>query len=372
MFSEFDRLAMTRALTHAARGLYTTNPNPRVGCVIARDERIISEGWHERAGGPHAEIVALRAATEPVQGTTVYVTLEPCSHHGRTPPCVNALIEARVGRVIFAVQDPNPKVSGQGADALSRAGIGVESGLMESEASELNVGFMKRMRTGMPWVRIKLAMSLDGRTALADGTSQWITGEAARADVQCWRARSSAIMTGVGTALGDDPRLNVRLPDFNGPQPLRVVLDSRLRTPPESKMFADGRAGGDVLLFSEAGAEARDGLDSRRTALIERGARIEEVRARDGYLDLPAVARRLGELEANEVLVEAGPTLAGHLLADKLADELLLYVAPKLLGPRGRPLLDVPEPRSLQEALGFTSLEAQRVGDDLRMLLRPK
>lgn len=372
MFSEFDRLAMSRALALAARGLNSTHPNPRVGCVIAREERIISEGWHERAGGPHAEIVALRAAAEPVHGATVYVTLEPCSHHGRTPPCVNALIEARVGRVVFAVQDPNPRVSGSGADALLRAGIAVESGLMQSEASELNVGFMKRMRTGLPWVRIKLGMSLDGRTALSDGTSQWITGEAARADVQQWRARSSAVMTGVGTAMADNPSLNVRLADFNGPQPLRVILDSRLRTPAGAKLFSAGTPGGEVLLFTAAGPGESEGLEARRAALIQRGARIQEVAANGGYLDLAAVARTLGELEVNEVLVEAGPTLAGRLLADRLADELLLYVAPKVLGPRGRPLLDVPEPGSLQDALGFALLEARPVGDDLRMLMRPK
>lgn len=238
MFTEFDRLAMTRALALAERGLETTHPNPRVGCVLAKGDRIIGEGWHERAGEPHAEIMALRSAKEPVAGATAYVTLEPCSHHGRTPPCANALIEARIARVVFAVQDPNPRVSGQGADALLRAGITVEAGLLQSEATELNIGFMKRMKEGLPWVRVKLAMSLDGRTALANGASQWITGEPARADVQRWRARCSAVMTGVGTVLADDPLLNVRLQGFKGRQPLRVVLDARLRSPPGAKMFA--------------------------------------------------------------------------------------------------------------------------------------
>src|SRR5712671_6559666 len=240
MFSEFDRLAMTRALALAERGLETTHPNPRVGCVIAKGDRIIAEGWHERAGEAHAEVAALRAAKEPVAGATAYVTLEPCSHHGRTPPCVNALIEARIARVVFAVQDPNPRVSGQGADALLRAGIAVEAGLMEAEATEINIGFMKRMKHGLPWVRVKLAMSLDGRTALANGASQWITGEAAREDVQHWRARSSAVMTGVATMLADDPRLDVRLlgdrPDGKKWQPLRVVLDSWLRTPAVARL----------------------------------------------------------------------------------------------------------------------------------------
>src|SRR5580693_4251475 len=235
---------MTRALALAEQGLETTHPNPRVGCVIAKGDRIIAEGWHERAGEAHAEVAAIRAAKEPVAGATAYVTLEPCSHYGRTPPCVNALIEARIARVVFAVQDPNPRVSGQGADALLRAGMTVEAGLMQAEATELNIGFMKRMREGLPWVRVKLAMSLDGRTALANGASQWITSEAARADVQRWRARCSAVMTGVGTMLADDPQLNVRVAEFKGRQPLRVVLDAQLRSPVGAKLFAGLRASG--------------------------------------------------------------------------------------------------------------------------------
>src|SRR3984893_7243045 len=267
MFTEFDRLAMTRASALAERGLETTHPNPRVGCVIAKGDRIIAEGWHERAGEPHAEIMALRAAKEPVAGATAYVTLEPCSHQGRTPPRANALIEARLGRVVFAVQDPNPRVSGQGADALLRAGITVEAGLMEAEATEINIGFMKRMREGLPWVRVKLAMSLDGRTALANGASQWITGEHARNDVQRWRARCSAVMTGVGTVLADDPQLNVRTPGFKGRQPLRVILDARLRSPPGAKMFvglgagvAVGRAAGAAAAAASAGGGSGDVL----------------------------------------------------------------------------------------------------------------
>src|SRR6201992_3813402 len=244
MFSEFDRLAMTRALALAERGLETTHPNPRVGCVITKGDRIIGEGFHERAGEPHAEVAALRAAKEPVAGATAYVTLEPCSHHGRTPPCVNALIEARIARVVFAVQDPNPSVSGKGADMLLQAGITVEAGLMQAEATELNIGFMKRMKDRLPWVRVKLAMSLDGRTALANGASQWITGEASRADVQRWRARSSAIMTGAGTVLADDPQLNVRLPGERRRQPLRVVLDSMLRVSPGARVVVGAGGGG--------------------------------------------------------------------------------------------------------------------------------
>ena len=711
MFTEFDRLAMTRALALAERGLDTTHPNPRVGCVIAKGDRIIGEGFHERAGEPHAEVMALRSAKEPVAGATAYVTLEPCSHHGRTPPCVNALIEARIGRVVFAVQDPNPRVSGQGADALLRAGMTVEAGLMQNEATELNIGFMKRMKEGLPWVRVKLAMSLDGRTALANGASQWITGEAARADVQRWRARCSAVMTGVGTVLADDPQLNVRVAGFKGRQPLRVVLDARLRSPVGAKLFAGvagvgaaaagvgaagvggagsagagagaagaggagavgvggagaagagaarapgaaaggaAGAGGDVVIFAAAdgglsaapggtgvvgssklpgdmaelvnafetsptsvaaredtvagpvsvkadgrtggapvasvggaeapgvsppivaaagdvrgvepnsddatwagaalsgaipvkpvadpvsnaanptatptaasepkgtsgagakeasapsyeafaaraallayanigdtvlisrspadvtpgapigtpagspagigvgasggaaagleagagvGASARTaaatkgtvaqapaamataahvsaaalsaavvsaavvsegptgsaggaavaptaalaavsaktpagkGGDSvaafqvRKAALAAKGVRIEEVPSDDGFLDLFAVLKKLGEMEVNEVLVEAGPTLAGQLLTTFLVDELLLYVAPKLLGPQGRPLVNLPELQSLQDAWGFSLFDAKRFGDDLRLRMRPK
>jgi diaminohydroxyphosphoribosylaminopyrimidine deaminase / 5-amino-6-(5-phosphoribosylamino)uracil reductase len=641
MFTEFDRLAMTRALALAERGLETTHPNPRVGCVIAKGDRIIAEGWHERAGEAHAEVAAIRAAKEPVAGSTAYVTLEPCSHHGRTPPCVNALIEARVARVVFAVQDPNPRVSGRGADALLRAGITVEAGLMQTEATELNIGFMKRMREGRPWVRVKLAMSLDGRTALANGASQWITSEAARNDVQRWRARSSAVMTGVGTVLADDPQLNVRVPGFKGRQPLRVALDARLRSPVGARMFVGLGAGagllaGEVLIFTAtgggvsaagpaqaaapgdpaalagdmaelvsafemsptsvaarsadlvgpvsvkaetpvrerieaaavvktraaAGAEApvpvagpgslagdrgaasgatgmapvssvpptlaaaaavsgvstpaddatwagaalsgaipvksdervptavsvpaSDGrplataagapaspalgtsagpaaaiggptptegaatpvaaarpigkalspvpigtpppgaaakspgvgpsgapasgvvvtgatstraltsaaagaalrggtpveaglkadtsaaLQARRVALLARGVQIEEVAADDGFLDLFAVLQKLAELEVNEVLVEAGPTLAGQLFTTFLADELLLYIAPKLLGPQGRPLVNLPELQSLQDAWGFALFDAKRFGDDLRLRMRPK
>lgn len=368
MITDFDRFAMNRALVLAARGLETTHPNPRVGCVIAQGTKIIGEGWHERAGQEHAEIAALqsvRSAGAESSGTTAYVTLEPCSHHGRTPPCVEALIAARVARVVFAVQDPNPQVSGQGAEALRQAGIVVESGLMEAEAVDLNIGFMKRMTYGRPWVRLKLAMSLDGRTALANGASQWITGEAARTDVQHWRARSSAVMTGVGTVLADDPRLDVRLPPEKPEeepwQPLRVVLDTGLRTPIDSRLFATG---GEVLILTE---------DATRGAeYAQLGVAVEAIPAIHGRLDLAAVIDRMGELEVNELLVEAGPTLSGELLRQGLVDELLLYVAPKLLGPQGLPLVDLPELGDLQDALGFTVAGVQRLEDDLRLRLRPR
>ena len=364
-----DERYMRRALELAARGLNTTDPNPRVGCVVAQHGRIIGEGWHERAGEPHAEVAALRAAGAQAAGAALYVTLEPCSHHGRTPPCVEALTAARVARVVYATDDPNPQVSGRGAAALRAAGIVVEAGLMAEEATELNAGFMKRMREGRPLLRVKLAMSLDGRTALASGESRWITGEAARHDVHRWRARSSAVLTGVGTVLADDPRLDVRLADEPGAQrrrqPLRIVLDTQLRTPPQARLL-DG--GGEVLILTALTAAD----DARAAALTARGARIESLPTVDGRLALPAVLDRLGELELNEILVEAGATLAGEFLRTSLADELLLYVGPRLLGPAARALVTLPELRRLHEAPTFTLIDMQLVGEDLRLRLQPR
>lgn len=371
-FTDFDRVAMARAMTLAGKGLYTSHPNPRVGCVIARGERIVGEGWHERAGQPHAEVHALRAAGEQATGATAYVTLEPCSHHGRTPPCVDALIAAQVARVVFAVGDPNPQVNGRGAQVLRSAGIQVVSGLLEREAGELNPGFLKRMRTGRPWVRVKLAMSLDGRTALANGASQWITGEAAREDVQHWRARSSAILTGIGTIRADDPRLNVRLPEpASGPRPapLRVVLDSRLQTPPAASIFSSD--GAVLILTAEDSAAADTELDARRRRLTPH-ATIETVAAdASGRLLLSEVLARLGRREVNEVWVEAGARLAGAIVGECLADELLLYIAPKLLGPQARSLVELEEIHQLGQAPGFVIIETVRVGEDLRLRLRP-
>jgi diaminohydroxyphosphoribosylaminopyrimidine deaminase/5-amino-6-(5-phosphoribosylamino)uracil reductase len=368
MFSDFDKTAMRRALELAARGLETTDPNPRVGCVIARGERIVGEGWHERAGEAHAEVGALRAAGSQALGATVYVTLEPCSHQGRTAPCTLALTGARVARVVYALADPNPQVNGRGAEALRSAGITVESGLLENEARELNAGFFKRMLSARPFVRLKLAMSLDGRTALCGGASQWITGEAARADVQNWRARSSVILTGVGTVLADDPQLSVRLPAPPGRerrQPLRVVLDTHLRTPAGARLLSGG---GEVLILTALAA-----LDeTRATALSATGARVETLPADAERLELAAVLERLAELEANEVLVEAGATLAGEFLRQGLADELLLYVAPKLLGPDARALVNLPPLSQLSEAPAFTLIESLNLGEDLRLRLQPR
>jgi diaminohydroxyphosphoribosylaminopyrimidine deaminase / 5-amino-6-(5-phosphoribosylamino)uracil reductase len=370
MFSDFDRFAMQRALTLAARGLETTDPNPRVGCVVAQRGRVVGEGWHERAGEAHAEVAALRSAGAEAAGASLYVTLEPCSHQGRTPPCTDALIAARIARVVYATADPNPLVDGRGAAALRAAGIVVEAGLLEQEATELNAGFFRRMRYGRPLVRVKLAMSLDGRTALANGESRWITGEAARLDVQRWRARSSAVLTGVGTVLADDPRLDVRLPaEPDGAavrrQPLRVVLDTRLRTPERARLF---EVAGDVLILTALAAPN----DAHVARLSARGARIESLPAAGNHLALPAVIDRLGELELNEVLVEAGATLAGELLRQSLADELLLYVGPRLLGPSARALVRLPELRELAEAPAFALLETQQIGADLRLRLRPE
>lgn len=358
-FNAFDRLAMARALELAERGLTTTHPNPRVGCVIARDGKIIGEGWHERAGEAHAEVMAIAAAGAAAAGASAYVTLEPCSHFGRTPPCADALIRARLARVVFAIEDPNPRVGGEGAQRLRQAGIGVEVGLLAREAEELNAGFLSRMRRGRPWVRIKLAMSLDGRTALASGLSRWITGEAARDDVQKWRARSSAILTGIGTVLADDPRLDVRTA-ADRDQPLRVILDSRLRTPATARILARPGA---ALLFS-----AHD-EPVRRRALEERGAKVEQLTG--SAPKLAQVLKRLAELEINEVMLEAGPTLAGAILQGGYADELLLYIAPVLLGPQARALVELPELADLAQGRRFTIIDTYNIAPDLRLRLRP-
>jgi diaminohydroxyphosphoribosylaminopyrimidine deaminase/5-amino-6-(5-phosphoribosylamino)uracil reductase len=367
MFSDFDRFAMTRALELAARGLETTDPNPRVGCVIAKRDRVIGEGWHRKAGEAHAEVAALSSVKEDVGGSTVYVTLEPCSHHGRTPPCVDALLAARVARVVYAVGDPDPRVSGKGAEALQSAGVRVESGLMEADAVELNLGFLQRMQYGRPWLRLKLAMSLDGRTALANGASQWITSEASRIDVQHWRARSSAILTAAGTVLADNPRLDVRLPpegDEPRRQPIRVVLDSKLRTPPDARLFATGGA---VVILTSTEPDM-----ARVAALEERGAQIEAMPLDEGRVDLLAALQRLAELQVNEVLVEAGYTLAGQLLRRSLIDEMLLYIAPKLLGPQAHALIEMPRLDYLENAPEFALEGVRKLGDDLCVRLRPR
>jgi diaminohydroxyphosphoribosylaminopyrimidine deaminase / 5-amino-6-(5-phosphoribosylamino)uracil reductase len=311
-FTPFDEAAMRRALELAQRGLYTTQPNPRVGAVLARDNEIVGEGWHERAGQPHAEPNAIRAAGERARGATAYVTLEPCSHHGRTPPCVDALLAAGVQRVVYAVGDPNPRVDGRGAKLLRAAGVKVESGLLQSAAAALNAGFFLRMREGRPFVRLKSAASIDGRTALANGDSKWITSPEARADVQQWRAQSGAVLTSAATVLADDPRLDVRIEAPH--QPLRVVLDRQRKVRGKARILA---APGDVLLFAAAGAKRSRVREQENLGR----ARIERVRTLRGHLDIRRVLNRLAELEVNDVLVEAGPRLSGALLAAGLVDE---------------------------------------------------
>jgi diaminohydroxyphosphoribosylaminopyrimidine deaminase/5-amino-6-(5-phosphoribosylamino)uracil reductase len=348
---------MARALELAAKGLASAHPNPRVGCVFVRDGEVVAEGWHERAGGPHAEAVALASATGSVAGATAYVTLEPCNHHGRTPPCSEALIKAGVVRVVYAVGDPNPLVNGSGARRLRAAGVQVQSGLLQAQATDLNAGFIKRMQRGVPLVRLKLAMSLDGRTALSDGRSQWITGEAARADVQYWRSRSSAVLTGIGTVLADDPRLSVRPGGEGVRQPLRVILDSGLRTPPGARLFAGAAAQGVWIFTTSTDPE-------RVAALAARGARIERATG------LAQVLEKLGKAGINELLVEAGATLAGALIQQQCVDELLLYVAPVVLGDRARGLLHLPEPQSLPQARRFAMIESVAIGADQRLRLR--
>ena len=361
-FSAFDEAAMRRALELAARGLYSTHPNPRVGAVLALDNEIVGEGWHERPGEAHAEPNAIRAAGDKARGATAYVTLEPCSHHGRTPPCVDALLAAGVSRVVYAIGDPDPRVNGRGAKLLRKAGVTVESGLLERDAEAINAGFLMRNRRGRPFIRLKSAASLDGGTALASGASQWITSEAARADVQHWRARSSAVLTSAATVLADDPRLDVRIETSR--QPVRVVLDRRRQVPRKARIL---KPPGEVLLFAAATTRVQTQPDERFGA-----ARIERVRALRGHLDLARVFAKLGELAINEVLVESGPRLAGALFAAGLVDEWLLYLAPKLLGRGAKPLADLPRLTKLAAARQFDILEAQTVGPDLRLRLQPR
>jgi diaminohydroxyphosphoribosylaminopyrimidine deaminase/5-amino-6-(5-phosphoribosylamino)uracil reductase len=385
-FTVVDHLHMAHALRLAERGLFTTQPNPRVGCVIAQGAEVVGAGFHQRAGEPHAEVFALREAGERARGATAYVTLEPCAHHGRTPPCADALVAAGVARVVIAAEDPFPKVAGRGIEKLRAAGIVVENGLLRDEARELNIGFFSRIERGRPFVRVKLAMSLDGRTALANGESKWITGEAARADVQRWRARSSAILTGSGTVLADNPRLTVRLnegfslspmgrgqgegrvlatdsPDAEAMAsvpPLRVVLDRYLRTPPDSHVLDDSAP--TLLLHGVAAACPDD-----RFSQVERAVVAERSEA----FDLSAVLALLAARDVNEVHVEAGPTLCGALFAAGLVDELLLYVAPILLGDSARPLLKLPSLADMAARWRLQLCDQRMLGQDQRLRFRP-
>lgn len=364
-----DQAFMARALELARKGLYSTHPNPRVGCVIVRDGQVVGEGWHARAGEPHAEVHALRQAGERARGATAYVTLEPCSHHGRTPPCADALVNAGVARVVAAMQDPNPQVAGRGLLRLMDAGIAVQSGVLESEARALNAGFIKRMETGLPFVRVKLAMSLDGRTAMASGESQWITGPAARAAVQRLRARASVVLTGADTVLADGARLTVR-PDELGLNaeltalavtrpPLRVLVDGRLRVPLSAPFYQAGKA----LVATCAVASARDRFQ-------EEGHELLAVPSSNGHVDLRRLLLELGSRGANEVLVEAGPRLAGAFARAGLVDEFQIFMAGRLLGSSARPLLDWPLAR-MAEAPQLKITDIRAVGDDWRIIAVP-
>lgn len=354
---------MARALALAARGRYGTQPNPRVGCVIVHKDEVVGEGFHERAGGPHAEVVALQEAGVRARGAEVYVSLEPCVHHGRTPPCTEALVRAGVSRVVAAMEDPNPKVAGQGLTALRHAGIDTDVGVLEAEAEDLNRGFVSRMRRGRPWLTLKLAMSLDGRTALASGESRWITGPAARADVHRLRAEAGAVLTSVNTILSDDPELTVR--DFKSPRvPDRIVLDTQLRSPPDAKVWAP--AGRRIALCVRPPADRLEALRAAGVEVALAGT------TPNGRIDLPAALATLGAMEINEVLAETGPVLAGALLQAGVVDELVLYVAPSLLGHEGRALAQLPGISELAGRLRFAFTDVTSLGPDLRLTLRPE
>lgn len=365
MFSQTDFVHMERALALARRGMYTTDPNPRVGCVLVKNGEAIGEGFTQPAGQDHAEVRALKDARSrghDLRGATAYVTLEPCSHFGRTPPCANALIEAQIERVVAAMEDPNPQVSGRGLAMLRDAGIEVRCGLLANEAHELNIGFVSRMTRGRPWVRMKVAASLDGRTGLPSGLSQWITGEAARADGHAWRARASAILTGIGTVREDDPRMTVRAVDTPR-QPQRVLIDSQLDVPPEAQILA----GAPTLIFC-------GNLDQRHaeraSVLRDRGAEIVQLANAAGKVDLPAMLKVLGERNVNELHVEAGYKLNGSLLREGCVDELLVYLAPSLLGIDSMSMFNLNAPETLEGRTQLNFHAVDRIGEDLRILAR--
>jgi diaminohydroxyphosphoribosylaminopyrimidine deaminase/5-amino-6-(5-phosphoribosylamino)uracil reductase len=359
-FSAADARFMARALVLARRGMFTTQPNPRVGCVLVSEGRIVGEGWHEVAGGPHAEVMAINAAGADARGATAYVTLEPCAHHGRTPPCADALIDAGVAAVIVAAGDPSPQVGGQGIDRLEAAGIDVRAGLMAADAEALNGGFIVRLTRGRPFLRLKVAASLDGAIAMRSGESQWITGEDARRDVQRLRAASGAILTGVETVNADDPSLNVRDESTAGRQPLRVVLDSRLRMAPTARLLS---LPGDTLVCCIED-EARGGLEAA-------GASVECFSGHDGRVDVAAVLDHLGGLEINDVLVECGPTLAGELLTRRLVDELVIYQAPHIMGSDTRGIAETPTWTRLADRAELRITDVRRFGRDLRITASP-
>ena len=359
-FSASEHEFMARALRLAKRGLYTTDPNPRVGCVLVKDDRIVGEGWHVVAGGPHAEINAINdAGAVHARGATAYVTLEPCCYQGRTPPCTDALIKAGIARVIVAMEDPNPRVTGKGLQALKEAGNEIESGLLEQQAKALNPGYIQRMRGSRPFVRSKLAMSLDGRTAMADGDSKWITSPAAREDVHRLRARSSAIMTGISTVLNDDPSLTVRAVEVET-QPMRVVIDTHLSMPLTARMLS---LPGRTLVMT---CRDQDG----DTRLQQAGAEVIYMTQFGASVDLVAVLEYLAQQEVNEVLLEAGATLSGAMLKAGLIDEIVIYMAPILMGDSARSLFNLPQLKSMDQRIELDIIEQRAVGKDWRITAR--
>jgi len=366
MPSDEDFHFMTQAIVLANRGLFTTDPNPRVGCVLVKDNVTVGEGWHERAGGPHAEINALKQAGNKARGATAYISLEPCCHHGRTPPCTDALIEAGVSRVVGAMSDPNPAVSDQGYQQLEAAGVSVEKDILQEKAEALNPGYLKRMREGRPYVRCKLAMSLDGRTAMASGESKWITSESARKDVHYLRARSSAIVTGIGTVQSDDPSMTARLAEEDiteVQQPLRVVLDTKLAMSDQARML--GLDGDTLVITASTDKTAQEKLTNA-------GARIEVVAENNHHVDLQAVMKYLADNQVNEVLLEAGATLSGAMLQAGLIDELIVYIAPHLMGDNARGLFHLPGINNMDQRIDLDIIETAPVGRDWKITARPK
>ncbi len=357
MFTPADYTFMAQALQLAARGRYSTSPNPRVGCIITKNNQVIAQGWHEKAGQPHAEINALRSTTEDVHGATAYITLEPCNHHGRTPPCAEALVHAGVRKVIIAMQDPNPLVSGSGCTLLQQAGIIVETGLLQDQAHQLNLGFIHRMKENKPWVRLKIAASLDGKTALNNGASQWITGEAARRDGHRWRARSCAILTGSGTLRHDDPQLTVRHIETSR-QPKKVVVDKKLAIPLGAKLLQ----GENVIIFTACAEN-----NQKITALKELGVLVIVLPDTGGKVNLVDMMHQLANLEINELLVEAGSGLNGALIHAGLVDELIIYLAPHLLGHVAQGMVNLPELNSLTNKHSLDIQDVRMIGQDIRI-----
>jgi len=355
-----DAFYMAQAISLAKKGRYTTDPNPRVGCVLVRDGAVIGQGWHVKAGQGHAEIEALKNLPD-AKGATAYVTLEPCSHQGRTPPCCDALIRAGVSRVVAAMQDPNPKVSGSGLEKLKEAGIEVICGVLQEDALALNRGFIKRMTENRPFVRSKLAMSLDGRTAMASGESKWITSNEARADVHRLRAESSAILTGINTVLADNPALNARI-DEDVLQPVRVVLDTHLNMPVTAQM---AKLPGRSLILTRAQDQQKQG------ALQQAGFEVYQLPDKNGRLDLHAVMDFLGQQQINELLVEAGSVLNGALLAEDLVDEYVIYMAPCILGDQGRGLFNLPGLQRMADKKQLKLRDVRQVGQDLKLTYTP-